>query len=114
MLSLWIGSSFAARSQTTDTLCFPVSVIQKLLIDAKQKKLADSLNTVYRYDISILQSKIGLMEEKDRNHLHIEGVYKEQVSKLERDVRKWKRKTKFAAFSGLLLTSIVTGLFVFK
>lgn len=114
MLGLWIVSSFAARSQTTDTLCFPVPVIQKLLIDAKQKKLADSLNGVYRSDISILQSKIDLLKEKDSNHLQIESIYQGQVTALQKEVSKWKRKNKWTALSGIVLTAIVTGLFIFK
>lgn len=114
ILSLWIGSSYAAKSQTTDTLCFPIPVIQKVLIDAKQKKLVDSLNTVLRSDVSILQSKIGLLQEKNSNHLKIEASYQSQVNSLEKSLRKQKAKTKLTAIGGLILSGLVTGLFIFK
>jgi hypothetical protein len=106
MCALLIGSSYAARSQTTDTLCFPVPVIQKVLIDAKQKKLVDSLNVLLRSDINILTGKVNLLEEKDRNHLAIEKAYEGQVTVLNREVRRWKRKTTWTAVGGLVLTGL--------
>jgi hypothetical protein len=106
MCALLIGSSYVTRSQTTDTLCFPVPVIQKVLIDAKQKKLVDSLNVLLRSDINILTGKINLLEEKDRNHLAIEKAYEGQVTVLNREVRRWRRKTTWTAVGGLVLTGL--------
>lgn len=113
MLGLWIGSSFAGKCQTTDTLCFPVPTIQKLLSDAKQKKALDTLNALLRSDINILSGKINLLEEKDRNHLAIESAYQSQVTILTSEVKKWKRKTTWTAIGGIALTTI-TALLILK
>lgn len=123
-----IGSSLETRCQTTDTLCFPISTVQKLLIDAKQKKYADSLVNVYRSDISILNQTVAALETKDSTNKEINSTYQNmigtmnqqrtilegQITYLNKEVTRWKRKTKFAAISGIVLTGIVTGLFVFK
>lgn len=128
ILILLIGRNYESQSQTTDTLCFPVPVIQKLLIDAKQKKYADSLVVVYRSDINILSGKIQALEIKDSTNNQINSTYQAmigtmkdqrgilegQVTSLSKQLRKQKNKTRLTAIGGLLLTGIVTGLFIFK
>lgn len=128
MLILIAGKSYESKSQTTDTLCFPVPVIQKLLIDAKQKKYADSLVLVYRSDINILSGKIQALEIKDSTNKEINSTYQamigtmkdqrvileNQITYLNKEVKKWKRKNTWTAVGGLVLTGIVTGLFIFK
>lgn len=123
-----IVSSLELKSQTTDTLCFPVSVIQKILIDAKQKKYVDSLNLLLRGDVSILNQKIASLEIKDSTNNEINSTYQAmigsmkeqrlvfegQITHLNKEVKKWKRKTKWTAVGGLVLTGIVTSLFIFK
>lgn len=128
MCVLWIVSSFAGRSQAIDTLCFPVSQVQKVLIDAKQKRLADSLNVILRSDISILQRQIGVYQAKDSMSQEVNrtyqsmvstmtqqrGILEGQIGKLEKDLSKANRRTKWAAFGGLALSGIVTFLFLTK
>ena len=123
-----IGSSYVTKSQTIDTLCFPISTVQKILIDAKQKKYADSLVIVYRSDITLLSQKVQTLETKDSVNKEINSTYtsmigtmkakttilENEITVLNKEVKKWKRKTKFAAISGIALTAIVTGLFLFK
>lgn len=125
---LWIGSSFAGKCQSTDTLCFPVPTIQKLLIDAKQKRYADSLVLIYRSDINILNQKISALQIKDSTGREINKTYESmiqtmkdqrtilenQITYLNKEVLKWKRKTRWTAIAGVLTTAIVTGLFIFK
>ena len=112
---IFLKSSFAANSQSSsDTLCFPIAVAQKVLIAAKQKKELDSLVHVYRSDVGILQSKVSLLEEKDRNHGQIATTYQAQVDVLNKEVKRWKRKTTFTAIGGLLLTGLTTFLFISK
>jgi CII-binding regulator of phage lambda lysogenization HflD len=123
-----IGSNLETKSQITDTLCFPIAAVQKLLIDAKQKKYADSLVSVYRSDISFLNQKIQALETKDSTNKEINSTYQNmigtmnqqrtilegQITYLNKEVKKWKRKTRLAGIAGITLTAIVTGLFLFK
>jgi hypothetical protein len=129
MCVLILKIPYAGQSQNTnDTLCFKVSEIQNVLIAAKQKKYADSLVSVYRSDISFLNQKIQALETKDSTNKEINSTYQNmigtmnqqrtilegQITYLNKEVTKWKRKTKFAAISGIVLTGIVTSLFIFK
>lgn len=121
-------SSFAAKSQTSDTLCFQIPVIQKVLIAAKQKSLADSLNVLLRSDIAILQNSVHAHQVKDSLNREIIGGYvamtgtmrdqrqvlETQIGVLNKEVRRWKRKTTLAAAGGLLLTGLTTFLFILK
>jgi type II secretory pathway component PulF len=114
MLSLLIGSSFAAKSQTTDTLCFEVPVIQKLLIDAKQKKHLDTLVTVYKGRLEIMQGSINLLNQKEQNYNLIIASHENRIAALNKEVSRWKRKNKWTAIGGIVLTGIVTTLFIIK
>lgn len=105
-------SNCALRSQTTDTLCFPVPVIQKVLIAAKQKQSQDTLIGVLRSDISILEQMKRTLMAKDTTNQQIILSYHSQVANLEqqkvvlqKEVRKWKRKTTWTAIGGLVLTA---------
>jgi hypothetical protein len=82
------------------------------LIEAKQKRLVDSLNTLLRSDVNILQGKINLLEEKDRNHDAIAKAYEGQVVVLNKEVKKWRRKTTWAAIGGIALTALTTFLLI--
>lgn len=131
MCVLILKIPFAGQSQTlniNDTICFKVSEIQNVLIAAKQKKYADSLVSVYRSDISLLSQKVQALETKDSTNKEINNTYQamiktyeakttileNQIVYLNGQVKKYKRKTKLAAISGLALTAIVAGLFIFK
>jgi hypothetical protein len=121
-------SSYGARCQATDTLCFPVSTVQKLLIDAKQKRYADSLVNLYRSDINILSGKVAALEIKDSTNKEINSTYQAmmgtmkeeravfvgQINSLSKENKKLKGKIKLTAFGGLALTGLVTGLLIFK
>jgi hypothetical protein len=91
------------QSTTTDTICKPERIFRNLLTIAKQKEAQDTLIGIYRSDINILTGKLNLLEEKDRNHQAIEKAYEGQVTVLNREVRRWKNKTRLAAIGGLLL-----------
>jgi hypothetical protein len=121
-------SSYGARCQATDTLCFPVTVVQKLLIDAKQKRYADSLVSLYRNDITILSKKVDALEIKDSTNKEINSTYQAmmgtmkeqrtvlegQITYLNRELKRQKTKTTLTAIGGIALSAIITGLFIFK
>lgn len=128
MLIVWTGSNCVGKSQTTDTLCFPIQTVKKLLIDAKQKKYADSLVFVYRSDINILSGKVQALEVKDSVNREINSTYKNlintmetkttilgnQIEYLNKELKKQKRKTTFAAIGGIALTALVSFLLITK
>lgn len=113
--------SSGTKSQTTDTLCFPRPILEKVLIAAKQKKVQDTLINILRSDISILEQMKSTLMQKDTTNQQIIISYRSQVGNLEqqkivlqKEVKKWKRKTTWTALSGLVLTGLVTFLFVSK
>ena len=128
MCAIWIVSSCEGKSQTSDTLCFDRAVIQKLLIAGKQKQAQDTLIGILRSDISILQQTIRAYQVKDSTNKEIVSTYQamtqtmkdqrtvfeNEITKLNREVRKWKNKTRWTAIGGVVLTGLVTSLFIFK
>ena len=113
---------------SNDTLCFKISEVKNLLIAAKQKKYADSLVIVYRSDINILSGKVQALEIKDSTNREINSTYQAligtmkeqrtvlegQITYLNKEVKKQKRKTTLTAISGILLTSLTAFLFLTK
>lgn len=58
--------SFAGQCQNTnDTLCFPVPVIQKLLIAAEQKKILDERVSILAQRIEGMEKALEYVERKD-------------------------------------------------
>lgn len=113
---------------SNDTLCFKISEVKNLLIAAKQKKYADSLVLVYRSDVNILSQKVAALEIKDSTNKEINNTYQamvgtmkdqrvileNQITYLNKEVKKQKRKTTLTAISGILLTSLTAFLFLTK
>lgn len=126
LLIIWIGSSLELRSQTSsDTLCFPVPTIRKVLIAASQKRVADSLLLIAEKQIAQLQNTISLLGEKDAeqkamfdNQLDLLRqeitLYKDQIAGYERLVRKERRKRRLATAGGILTTGLMAYLFITK
>lgn len=114
------------RSQTSsDTLCFPVPTIRKVLIAASQKRVADSLLLIAEKQIAQLQNTISLLGEKDAeqkamfdNQLDLLRqeitLYKDQIAGYERLVRKERRKRRLATAGGILTTGLMAYLFITK
>jgi hypothetical protein len=102
IILLLIVCNLSALSQVNpnDTLCFKVSTIQNLLIDAKQKKLSDSLVTVLRQNISAYEIIVRELESKDSVNKEIIAVYKNQIAAMEKELKKWKRKVRWTAIAG--------------
>lgn len=113
--------SSGTRSQTIDTLCFPRPVLEKVLIAAKQKKAQDTLINILRSDISTLSSIRVQLEAKDSTNKQIillkdqqQEVLKGQITYLNKEVKKWKRKTRWTAIGGIVLTAATAFLFITK
>jgi hypothetical protein len=112
---------FDCGGQVTDSVKLPISDVKRVMtrlerltvdsieLQIRRADIVDLLavNNSQLSTISNLRMQVTTFEAKEAN-------YKGQISILEKDVKKWKRKTKFAAISGIALTGIVTGLFVFK
>lgn len=113
--------SSRTKSQTIDTLCFPRPVFEKVLIAAKQKKTQDTLINILRSDISALTAIRTQLEGKDSANQQIIGAMGEQkkilegqITYLNKQVKKWKRKNRWTAISGIVLTSVTAFLFLTK
>lgn len=130
MLSLLIGINCVTRSQTSDTLCFPVETVQKLLIAGKQKKALDSLLQIARadirhYEIAVreLQGKDSSNKETIKTDQNIIAAKEDQKKELEKkiddlnkDIKKYKRKLWWTALAGIVGTvgGIVATVFLIK
>jgi hypothetical protein len=111
---------YTGHSQS-DTVCIPrADAIRKLIqierlkqdsVELQAKKqdmielagIANSQETT----ISNLRMQITTYDLKEQN-------YKNQIGILNKEVKKWKRKTRWAGIGGLALSGIVAGLFLFK
>ena len=125
LLMILTGSNFAGQSQTTDTLCFPVPVIRKVLIAASQKKVCDSLLIISERQVSQLNNTIDLLTEKDTtlrsmyqgqiDNLNNQiALYKDQIKGYERLVKRERFRRRLATVGGILTTSTMIYLYITK
>jgi hypothetical protein len=128
MLSLLIGTALEGSSQTIDTICFPFKDAQEVLIAAKQKKKLDTLVQSLSADIRSYEITTRTLLAKDSANKEIVATYQAmvgtmreqrtvfegQINVLNREVRKWKNRSRWTAIGGILLTGIVTTLFIIK
>lgn len=130
MCALLAGIACEAQSKNSDTLCFSVETVQKLLIAGKQKKALDSLVVSLNADIASYQTIIREEQAKDSVNTEIVKTYvsmisvkdeqrkilEGQINSLNKEVKKWKRKTRWTGIAGILATvgGIVATVFVLK
>lgn len=130
MFALFLVQSWNANCQstTTETICKPENVFRNLLAIAKQKEVQDTLIALYRSDIAIMGEQIRTHRIKDSLQAQMAGTYQSiintqtqqrqalegQIGVLNKEVRKWKRKTTWTGIGGIALTLITTALFIFK
>lgn len=106
-----------------DTLCFPVSKVQKLLIAAQQKVILEdevktlneritekgrqlaSSNTRDSISIAALKSEILILKDQ-------KGIALGEMAALNKQLRKERRKTRLVAFAGAITT--VAGILLIK
>jgi hypothetical protein len=120
LITLILLTSLASegRSQTTDTICLPVDVAQKVLIAAKQKKVLDSLVVSLNQDIKSYEIVVKELQAKDSVNAQIistyvsmvntmkdqRKVFEDQIAALNKEVKKWKRKERWTAIAGVAAT----------
>lgn len=130
MLILSIGMVYEGSGQTSDTICIPFDVAQKVLTAAKQKKVLDSLVVVLNNDIRSYEIIVNNLQDKDSTNKEIIKTYVEiikvkdeqrkilenQIVSLNKEIKKWKRKNRLTAIAGLLTTigGIVATVFILK
>lgn len=95
--------------------------MKNLLIIAKQKELQDTLITLLNNDIRGYESIVRTFQQKDSVNAVIistmteqRKIFEGQIAYLNKEIKKWKRKTFWTAAGGILLTGITTFLFITK
>lgn len=112
----------AGQSQTTDTLCLPVSQLKAILIDAKQKPILlskidlltqDVANYQYAFNSLNIALKSAIQKDSSIQVNYTREIqilnsqkadYVARVTVLEKQLKKSNRKTRLAGLSGLLLS----------
>lgn len=116
-------------------MVFYVYEIQDLLIAAKQKQSGDAIILELRNQLSLLTEKINAYEiiakeflGKDSLNADIKAIFRLQIgtmkqqrsilendiATLKKDVRRWKRKTRWTAVAGVVATAAVAYLYISK
>lgn len=126
-LSLFfIAISLVSKAQVaTDTLCFPVETIKKVLIAAEQKKVLEGQVILLNQRIMGLNDIVRNMVEKDSVTVKLytdqiqitkeqKTLYQSQITSLEKAVRKERRKRFWAGAGGVVTTGIALYLFATK
>lgn len=115
----------AGQSGRTDTICFPVPVIQKVLVAAEQKKVLEQQLTIVGERVALLKSIIAEMEKKDSVSIDAYNaeinvmndkieLYKDQMNGYEKLLRREKRKRFFTSMAGILTTAAATFFYITK
>lgn len=127
--------SFAGNCQATDTICVPVAQLKKVLIDAKQKPILLERIDLLTADVKLLNSRIAvkdsiinLMERDELASQEIiatlreekklmqeqRKVFEDQLNAYEKLLRKERRKRKWTAAAGLMVTGVAAYLYITK
>lgn len=115
----------AGQSRHTDTLCFPVETVKKVLIAAEQKKVLDGQVILLNQRIEGLTEIIRNLNEKDSASVALynsqmavmkdqKQLYQDQLNGYEKLLRKEKRKRFFTAAAGTLATGAALYLYISK
>lgn len=135
MSLIFLKISYAGKSQTTDTVCVPFQQLKKVLADAKQKPVLLERIDLLNADIKLLNNRIAvkdsiinLMERDELASQDIIKVLREekqlmtdqrkvfegQIDAYEKLLRKERRKRRWTAAAGLMVTGIAAYLYVTK
>ena len=112
------GKVYGQKFGSTDTICFPVPVIQKVMIAAEQKKVLEEQVTVLNKRIAEKDSIIRLLQFKDETNEQLIQTYIDEMKVMqdqrkifegalkdsEKQIRKLKRKVFWTAAGGIVAT----------
>ena len=116
------------QSTTTDTLCFPVSVIQKVLIAAEQKKVLEEQVSILNQRIGEKETIILSLNSKDSVNKKIvtsfedeikvmkdqRGIYDGMIKAYEKQIKKLKRSLFWTRVGGIAVIAAGTYLYITK
>ena len=123
--AILVMKNCAGQSKATDTLCFPVETIKKVLIAAEQKKVLEGQVILLNQRIMGLNDIVRNMVEKDSVTVKLytdqiqitkeqKSLYQSQITSLEKAVRKERRKRFWTGAGGVVRTGIALYLFATK
>ena len=109
----------------TDTICFPVDTVKKILVAAERSKVLDRQIVILNLRITSKDNTIRLLQKKDSTSVakynqqlklneDEKKIYKDQLNGYEKLLKRQKRKTFLATAGGILTTGIMTFLFIRK
>lgn len=83
--------------------------VDSIELQIRKAEIGDltNINNSHLITIANLRTQITTYDAKELN-------YKNQITLLEKEVKKWKRKNKWTAVGGLVLSGVIAGLFIFK
>ena len=111
-----------------DTICFRIDIAQNLLILAKQKPICDSIAKLLQDKVVVYETIVKQFVGKDSLNADIKtlfqseiktlqeqkAVYEGQILVLNKQIKRWKRKTRWTAIAGVAATAGVLYLFIQK
>jgi len=117
LLLILIGRNLEGQSQTSDTLCFDVPTIKKLLIAGEQGKVLKQQVVILNDRITLLQSMVTNLEAKDsatvasyeaeiKTMKEQRVIFEDQIKTFEKLLRKEKLKRKLISGVGILTTGL--------
>jgi hypothetical protein len=123
-----IGKAYGQQFTTTDTLCFPVPVIKKVLVAAEQKRVLEEQLLVINKRIAEKDSIISLMKFKDETNSQLIKTYEDEIKVMrdqraifeaaiknhEKAIRKLKRKVFWTSAAGVAGMGVLAFLLLTK
>jgi hypothetical protein len=118
-----LAKNCAGQSGSTDTLCFPVAIIQKVLIAAQQKTvLEDEVNNLHERiiekerQLAITSTRDSLLMISLNNDIanlkEQKKIFSDALDTMTKELRKQKRRTRWTAIAGIVAT--LGGIFFIK
>ena len=125
ILILLTGTAYGQQPSGSDTLCFDLPTVRKLVTNSEQGKVLKQQVLILNDRIGVLQSQIDNMELRDR--ATVQGyeaqikllndeiaIHKEQVTAMEKIIKRMKRNAFWSKVGGGMTTAAALALFIIK